>query len=321
MIVKRGVTRIAAILGASMLLATSASAAEDAPIQLAKDSLKLALDPHYGGRITELWYGDRDLLAVPEPGENSFGSTFWLSPQTLWDWPPIPEHDTAPYAVSAKTADSATLSSALGHGARVSKTVTLDNGHSARVHYRIDADKDFPEIAAWEITRVPNRGLAFAPVTTDSVKTVRGKVAYELNRDTLWLALEDKAPLVEGKVIANGTEGWLAYAVDRLLYLKIYPRVAMADMATGEGDIELYLSGELPFLELEVQSAAQSLRSGEALNWSVMWRLAPIPETVAIHSGSRSLMQFARDQVQLAERRLPSTPVSSTPVNSPAPNP
>ena len=74
-------------LGLSALLAIPASANDDGTIRLSKDSLKLAVDPTYGGRITELWYGDRDLLAVPQPGENSFGSTFWLSPQSLWDWP------------------------------------------------------------------------------------------------------------------------------------------------------------------------------------------------------------------------------------------
>ncbi|TLM78435.1 DUF4380 domain-containing protein [Microbulbifer harenosus] len=300
MLFERPLKKSAIALGLSALLAASASSAEDDTIRLSKDSLKLALDPNYGGRITELWYGDRDLLAVPEPGENSFGSTFWLSPQTLWNWPPIPEHDTAPYAVTAKDKHSATVTSAYGGGARISKTVTVNNGQSATVHYRIDADKDFPEIAAWEITRVPSRGLAFAPVTTDSVKTVRGRMAYELENDALWLPMEADAPLVEGKVVANGTEGWLAYAVDGLLYLKLYPKVAMREMASGEGDIELYLSGELPFLELEVQSAARRLQRGQGLDWSVEWLLLPLPEDLKIHSGSPDLLAFVREQIKLA---------------------
>lgn len=290
-------------VGLSSLLALSASAAGQDTIRLNKDSLRLALDPEYGGRITELWYGDRDLLAIPEPGENSFGSTFWLSPQTLWNWPPIPEHDTAPYKVSATSTDSATVTSDFGSGARISKTVTLNSGQSATVHYRIDTERDFPEIAAWEITRVRNRGLAFAPVTTDSVKTVRGKVAYQLQQDTLWLPMEDGAPLVEGKVIANGTEGWLAYAVDGLLYLKVYPQVDMCEMATGEGDIELYLSGVLPYLELEVQSAARNLKRGEGLDWSVEWLVTALPQDLEVRSGSPALLDFARTTINQASFR------------------
>ncbi|WP_105103757.1 DUF4380 domain-containing protein [Microbulbifer pacificus] len=287
-------------LSLSALLAVAASATENDTIRLNKDSLTVALDPGFGGRITEFRYGERDLLAVPEPGENSFGSTFWLSPQSLWNWPPVPEHDTSPYTVSAQEADSATVIGTFGAGARVRKTVTLNSGRSATLHYRIDTDRDFPEIAAWEITRVPNRGLAFAPVGADTVKTVRGRMAYTLENDALWLSMPDETSLVEGKIIANGSEGWLAYAVDGLLYLKVYPKVALRELATGEGDIELYLSGERPYLELEVQSAARHLKRGEGLNWSVKWLVAPIPDTLEVHAGSPALLQFAREQIALA---------------------
>lgn len=285
-------------LGLTAALAVFASAEEGNSVKLSKDALQMTLDPDFGGRITEFRYGDRDLLAVPEPGENSFGSTFWLSPQTLWNWPPVPEHDNAPYAVAAYAPESATVTGAYGAGARISKSVTLNSGQSATVQYRIDTDTDFPEIAAWEITRVENRGLAFAPVTTDSVKTVRGQVAYELKDDTLWLPMAADAPLVEGKVIANGTEGWLAYAVDRLLYIKVYPKVGLRDMASGEGDIELYLSGELPFLELEVQSAAHRLNRGESLEWAVEWVVTTLPENLEVRSGSPALLNFVRSKVE-----------------------
>ncbi|WP_066963350.1 DUF4380 domain-containing protein [Microbulbifer sp. Q7] len=288
-----------AALGLSALLATASSWADGTPIQLSKESLKIVLDPSYGGRITELRYGERDLLALPQPGGNNFGSTFWLSPQSLWNWPPVPEHDTAPYTVTARQTDAAAVTSASGAGARVSKTVNLSSGQRATVRYRIDTEKDFPEIAAWEITRLPNRGLAFAPVTRESVRTVRGQMDYRLQSDILWLSMEAGAPLMEGKVIANGTEGWLAYTVDQLLYVKVYPQVDASKMATGEGDIELYLSGERPYLELEVQSAAHSLKQGDALDWSVDWVVAPIPEGVNVHIGSPALLQFVRDQVSL----------------------
>ncbi|GAB2505515.1 DUF4380 domain-containing protein [Microbulbifer agarilyticus] len=290
----------AAAAGVAALLATGASNAADDTIRLSKSGLDLALDPNHGGRITEFRYGEHDLLEIPQPGTNNFGSTFWLSPQALWEWPPIPEHDSAPYAVVEQSSESATVTSASAAGAKVSKTITMQDGNSATVRYRIDAEKYFPEIAAWEITRVPNRGLAFAPVDRDSVKTVRGQMAYQLNSDTLWLPMAAEASLVEGKVIANGTEGWLAYALDGLLYIKIYPRIDQQQMATGEGDIELYLSGERPYLELEVQSAARSLNQGETLDWSVEWRVIEIPSTVAVRSGSLALLQFVRKQVRLS---------------------
>lgn len=288
-----------AIWVSALLVSHSAMAAEET-IRLNKGPLSITLDPTYGGRITELRYGERNLLDLPQPSGNNFGSTFWLSPQSLWNWPPVVEHDSAPYQVSEQSAHAASMQSNPAAGASVSKTVTITGEQSATVQYRIDAQKDFPEIAAWEITRVAKRGVAFAPVTIDSVKTVRGKVPYQLQDNVLWLPLNPDAPLQEGKVIANGTEGWLAYTVDQLLYLKVYPKVAMRDMATGEGDIELYLSGEKPYLELEVQSAAHPLKSGDALDWTVEWWLAPIPENIEIRSGSPALLKFVRQQLELA---------------------
>ncbi|WGL17628.1 DUF4380 domain-containing protein [Microbulbifer bruguierae] len=283
------------------LLFSATALAEDL-VRLGKGSLSIALDPNYGGRITELRLGDKDLLELPEPGGNNFGSTFWLSPQSLWNWPPVEAHDSAPYRISEQGEHRVSLAGEYAAGARVHKTVIVNGANSARVQYRIDAEKDFPEIAAWEITRVPNRGLAFAPVTTDTVKTVRGQMAYQLEDDILWLPMAANAPLVEGKVIANGTEGWLAYAVDGLLYLKVYPKVAPGEMATGEGDIELYLSGEKPYLELEVQSAARNLLTGEVLDWTVDWLVHPIPDDIELRPGSAALLEFTRQQIELASR-------------------
>ena len=35
---------------------------------------------------------------------NSFGSTFWTSPQSEWNWPPVPEYDSKPFDVQATDA-------------------------------------------------------------------------------------------------------------------------------------------------------------------------------------------------------------------------
>ncbi|WP_226667607.1 DUF4380 domain-containing protein [Microbulbifer aggregans] len=270
--------------------------AED--ITLQQGQFSIAVDPQYGGRITELRLADTDLLALEDRHANNFGSTFWLSPQALWNWPPVAEHDSAPYQVKQSGDNFLHMESAAGAGTRVAKTIVLEGEGHTRLDYRIIAEQPFHEIAAWEITRVANRGLAFAPVNGETVKTVRGQMDFELdNSEVLWLPMSGGGTLTEGKVIANGSEGWLAYAVDGLLYLKIYPHVSTDNLATGEGDIELYLSGEKPYLELEVQSAAQALAAGDALDWSVNWLLLPIPAEVKVTPGSSALLTFTRQQV------------------------
>lgn len=289
----------------NLLLSTllSATAALSSPLHaeeiiLQQGEFSLAVDPHYGGRITELRLANTDLLAIEDRHANNFGSTFWLSPQALWNWPPVAEHDSAPYQVKQSGDNFLHMESAAGAGTRVAKTVELEGEGRARLDYRIIAEQPFREIAAWEITRVANRGLAFAPVNRETVETVRGQMEFDLdNSGVLWLPMSGSGALTEGKVIANGSEGWLAYAVDRLLYLKVYPQVSPDNMATGEGDIELYLSGGKPYLELEVQSAAQALAAGDTLDWSVRWLLLPIPAEIDITPGSTSLLAFTRQQV------------------------
>ncbi|WP_288132307.1 DUF4380 domain-containing protein [Microbulbifer sp.] len=268
------------------------------PVQLVKGPLSIAVSPQYGGRITGLSLNGRNLLTQNATDGNNFGSTFWLSPQSLWNWPPVAAHDSAPYRITAQDAHTLSMQGPTGAGARVGKSISMLTGNRARVKYRIEAEQDFDEIAAWEITRVPSRGLAFAPVKMETVQTVRGSMQYLQDAaGVLWLPMDKRAQHKEGKIIANGSEGWLAYAVDGLLYLKVYPKIEAEEMATGEGDIELYLSGVKPYLELEVQSAAQVLTRDEVLDWSVEWLLLPIPDDVEVRSGSRSLLDFAREQV------------------------
>lgn len=300
---------LAGLLGFNQTMAESLSAdsavkakpqwvTDTTSVQLSKGPLSVVVSPKYGGRITTLSLNGRNLLSENSVDRNNFGSTFWLSPQSLWNWPPVAAHDSEPYRITAQDVHRLNLQGPVGAGARVGKSVSLLTENRARVEYRIEAEKDFDEIAAWEITRVPSRGLAFAPVAMETVQTVRGSVKYLQDASgVLWLPMADNTQHNEGKIIANGSEGWLAYAVDGLLYLKVYPKIEASKMANGEGDIELYLSGVKPYLELEVQSAAQALRRGESLDWSVDWLVLPIPAEVEVHSGSRGLVAFVREQV------------------------
>lgn len=60
------------------------------------DSLRMVVDAAIGGRIMEFSCHGRNALVTGGP---QFGSTFWISPQSLWDWPPPVEIDSAPYAM------------------------------------------------------------------------------------------------------------------------------------------------------------------------------------------------------------------------------
>lgn len=60
------------------------------------DTLRVVVDPALGGRILEFSCRGRNALVTSGP---QVGSTFWISPQSLWGWPPPAEIDSAPYTV------------------------------------------------------------------------------------------------------------------------------------------------------------------------------------------------------------------------------
>lgn len=266
--------------------------------------MSIAVEAGVGGRVTALRYNSIELLSGRDTHPTNYGSTFWISPQSLWGWPPIAAHDSQPYQVLKQSDQTLSLAGPIGGGASIKKHFILVAPNMLQLDYQLEVTKDFEVLAAWEITRVPSNGYVLAPVNTQSVKTVRGRVDYQLHNDVLWLPLHSAKPLVEGKVIANGSEGWLAYINSGLLYVKLYPVISTDQMAPGEGDIELYLSGARPYLELEIQSATQALRSGDRLDWRIHWLVMEVPHNIPVKTGSGSLVDFVRGEVKRARQKI-----------------
>lgn len=274
-------------------------------LQLTRGDLALTVDSSVGGRIASLRFQGQEIL-FPKghaAASNNWGSTFWLSPQSLWGWPPIEAHDSQPYRVLTFEEDSVVLQSAASAEASITKRVSLLGEREVSLDYEILAEQDFTQVAPWEVTRVPMSGLVFYPVTRDSVEVVMGSVQYSVDaNDLVWLDLDSNSLPPEGKVNANGSEGWLAWVDDQRLYLKVFEPVARQLQAQGEGDIEIYLSGVAPYMELEVQGAAQALKAGEALQWQVRWLIADLPAELDVSLGSRELVDFVRGQLPPARQ-------------------
>lgn len=273
-------------------------------ITLSHDRLSLTVDPNIGSRIRSFTFAGRELLfdaASQLDNQNNWGSTFWLSPQRLWGWPPIAAHDSQPYSVELFDETRLALNSAAAHGARVRKHFELnpDTADVATLTYTIVAEQPFAEIAAWEITRVARQGLVFYPARQSSLEIVMGSVDYEFRDDVVWIALDASNQPPQGKLNANGTEGWLAWVHGRVLFMKIYEPVKPAHVASGEGDIEIYLSGDDDYIELELQSAAHALSAGDKLEWQVRWWVTHLPGDLSLEVGNRHLLTWVRQQAKL----------------------
>ena len=94
----------ASILTAVFASCISASAATitdngDGKYTIQNDKVTMTVTKE-GGKILSFKYGEGEVISQTT-FPNSFGSTFWTSPQKEWNWPPVPEFDRMPYQVTA----------------------------------------------------------------------------------------------------------------------------------------------------------------------------------------------------------------------------
>jgi len=282
--------------------------AESGLYTLQLGALKLVIDGTRGGRITEWTFKGTNVL-VTRDENGTYGSTYWPSPQSSWCaagaacWPPAAAIDTQPYTgdidAQANTIRLTSAEASIGGFADSAVTLTkqltpVPDSGAVDVTYTLTNTSPTVsvDVAPWLISRVAPGGLTFfgqgsGPVTyapdsdpTFAVSEAAGDVWYQ------------SAPVAHNsKAFADGT-GWLAHATtDRLLYVMSYPDIQPAEAAPGEAEIELFTNGD--YVEIESQGALTTVAPGQALTWTVRWKLRPVPGGTTVASGSAALASFA----------------------------
>jgi len=64
------------------------------------ENLYFEIDSADGARISSFKLDDSQLLSVGSSSDTQNGSTFWPSPQSVWNWPPLAALDNKPYTSS-----------------------------------------------------------------------------------------------------------------------------------------------------------------------------------------------------------------------------
>ena len=256
---------------AFLACAALTASADDEPFVLRNGNATMTVDPAKGGKILSLKYKDTEVLSQSRWPE-SFGSTFWTSPQSEWNWPPVPEYDSRPYTAEQK------------NGALI-----LTGEESARYHYRIR--KEFRpagncievtysiineaaverKVAPWEISRVPSDGVIFFDATPETITPI-GLLPITFQNEGSWYQVDEAR--ANRKINADGA-GWYAYANDGLLLVKRFEDIDPTQPAPKESEVQVYVNAGKTFIELEAQGAYTSLKPGEALSWTVRWYLLP----------------------------------------------
>ncbi|HEX6275681.1 MAG TPA: hypothetical protein VFZ53_21720, partial [Polyangiaceae bacterium] len=261
--------------------------------------LFFAVDPN-GARIVDVHLtGGSNLLTGASINATNYGSTFWTSPQSTWNWPPVPEIDSAAYMATVESPAVSFLgpAGATRVAARVAKTFTADLARQAvNAAYSVQATAAGQSFAPWEITRVFKRGLTFWP--TGSAPRAGGMFALPPTMDAEGCTWH-QAPTAAGvdqKLLANGSGGWLAHVDGDIVIVKKFMDTNMP--APNEDEIEVFVSGTADYIEVEQQGAYQPLAQDMSFTWNVLWFVRRLPSNVTPTAGNPALVSFVQSLVQ-----------------------
>jgi hypothetical protein len=277
-------------------------------VALELDGVRLEVDPQAGGRVTSFSLGGVDVLAGSEVDANSYGSTFWTSPQSDWGWPPPAEVDRAPYSLVAEDENTLALAGAPHRalGVRVTKHFSADRVRGVFVlKYSIHNHGKTPKrYAPWEVSRVHARGLTFFPSGQPST----GPLAVERLGLGTWYAHDPEVLNEVGKKsFTHGTQGLLAHVAQGLLYVKSFAQVPSELQAPGEAQIEVYANDR--YVEVEVQGPYAVIEPGASAAWTVRWSLRKLPPDMVPFVGNGELLALASSIARLSTAPMARGPV------------
>lgn len=287
--------RIATIFCLALLFANTASATmpkgqnqEEQKYFINVGNLHMMISEN-GGKILSLKYDETEVISQLRWPE-SFGSTFWTSPQREWNWPPVSEFDKQPYTVEQND-DAIVMTSQPSSrlGLQVCKKFTTDKQRKAIViTYSIKNVTDtIRSVAPWEITRVPNSGLIFFDASKESISPAN-LLPFQFAHNAAWYQAD---AINENRKINADGKGWLAYANNGLLLVKQFTDLDASQPAPGEAEVQVYVNRGTTYIELESQGAYTALNPGQQLSWTVCWYLLPCN---AENQPSQSLLDLVR---------------------------
>jgi hypothetical protein len=280
-------TLLLIVVGVTTCVAQSEN---DGKYSLKNGEVTMTIDAAKGGKILSLKYGEREIISQLRWPE-SFGSTFWTSPQKEWYWPPVPEYDKRPYQVE-DAGGVLTMTSEVSEKLkfRMRKAFAVDEQNKAIVitYAIINESDETRQVAPWEVTRVENTGgLIFFEAPVDSIWPA-GLMNFKEAYGAAWYQTD--VTNENRKVNADG-KGWLAYCANGLLLVKRFEDISPSQPAPDEAEIQVYVNRGKAHIELESQGAYTTLKPKEQLTWTVRWYLLPYdgaPEP------SEALLQMVR---------------------------
>jgi hypothetical protein len=271
---------------------------ENGIFTFAAGNVSFAVDSTVGARITTYALDGTNVVTTPDSHPSNYGSTFWPSPQSAWNWPPPVEIDSAPYvgtfadgALTLVSGASASL------GLAVSKQFSMDadTGDVVVRYSLINKSKSAQSFAPWEITRVAPSGIMFFPIGASGPrKGSQDLLNVSILSGVAWFAYDANVITNDQKLFADGAEGWIAHVDGGSLFIKSFADISLAQAAPSEAEIELFANAAHTYVELENQGAYAPIPAGGTSTWSVRWFVRALPASIPVSVGSTALVDYVR---------------------------
>ncbi|HEY5283701.1 MAG TPA: DUF4380 domain-containing protein [Polyangia bacterium] len=266
-------------------------------------TIVFAVDAAKAGRIVTFSLAGKNILTSAKNSEdNNWGSTFWPSPQSAWNWPPPAELDPNPYTASLNGGVLTVTSqpfAALALAVTKQFSVDASTGVVTIQYGLVNHGTQALSVAPWEITRVAAGGLTFFPMGDGSpTKGMQDLLNLQMSSGVAWFAYDAAAIANDQKVFADGHEGWIAHAGGNLLLVKAFGDTPAAQAAPGEAEIEIYADAGHSYIEVENQGAYVSVAPGATSTWTVRWFLRQLDASVSVKPGSAELLGVVRGLIK-----------------------
>lgn len=276
---------------------------DGASLVIKQDQVRMEILPNVAGRVASLKFNNQEILVRTQMDKpKDWGTVLWSSPQSEWGWPPIDVLDNLPYRVENQD-DKLVLISEIDKktGYQFSKTYVPAGKDSIAVTYRIYNHSDHEKrVGALEVTRVSPEGDVVFP--TDDTAPISGifyLLPVQLDSGLCWFPYQaDKIRNDHHKVMMDGREGWVAYRDKGLLLIKEFDDRPPEAIAEGEREIEIFAHVDHTFIEIKQQSAAEELKPGEHLTWTVVWHVLKLPSELNTQSAPEQLANFVRETLR-----------------------
>jgi hypothetical protein len=252
---------------------SSIKAIENGKYSITVGDVSMIIDAAHGAKILSFKLGNDEVLSQ-DTAENSFGSTFWTSPQKEWEWPPVPEYDTKPFKAEIVGDKLVMTGEKSSFGYSIRKQFTAgDKKNTISITYTIvNESGETRKVAPWEISRVKNDdGVVFFEGNAVEPGNGMGLLPFEFKHGGAWYIMDEYND--HRKINADG-RGWLACCARGLLFVKKFEDLQPDQPAPGEAEVQAYAAIGKAFVEIEEQGAYTTLQPGASLDYTVRWNVA-----------------------------------------------